>query len=440
MSIYTPAVPTGVIQNSILNVPFLFRDHDYATGTPPAANSNYDFTQNRFDIDNAAGNFPGQSDFVSWATDSVFALEEWSIAAWVMPLVEDLTSDSPVAGVLSDGTFPFNLNFGLITADMVPGVFIAAGGQVFFAFAFEAIEPGTWHHYAGTFDGSTLRFYHNGLLRQETPVTGSIAYNSPYFVIGNDGAIPFPSNAAISDVSLFDFPLSLSQVVELMNTTWLQKGSRRGSVLQKSGKSYSIRRRTKPMSTRTAKTSRSRSAFTSTRSNSRLLTPAQIAAYEADAPAFPRVNSLGREYVLRPRELFTAQGVPLAIANQPLNFTSQPPVEGPDIGSIGFSPDASGESFLFSFGIQLVPEDFIFFYAMSAASAVSRSSISEYQLVTLLQRNPGETCNQNVFTQWVARFGSTENVTGMSVAMEWRALHIPSGQIPSRTSVITDFF
>lgn len=440
MSIYTPAVPTGVIQNSILNVPLLFRDHNYTTGPPQPASSDFDFMRNRFEIDNAAGNFPGQSNFISWESDSVFALDEWSIAAWVMPLMEDLTSDSPIAGVLSSGDYPFNLNFGLLTADMVPGVFIAAGGQVLFAFTFEPVEAGTWHHYAGTYDGATLSFYHNGQLRQQTAVSGSIAYNDPRFVIGNQGSIPFDSNANISDVTLFNFPLSISQVVELMNTTWLQKGSRRGNVLQKSGKSFAIRRRVKPMTTRTEKTSRSRSAFTSTRSNSRLLTPSQIAAYEADAPAFPRVNSLGKEYVLRPRELFTSQGVPLAIANQPLNFTSQPPVEGPDIGSIGFSPNASGESFLFSFGIQLVPADFIFFYAMSAASAVSRSSISEYQLITLLQRNPGQTCNQNVYDAWVARFGSAENVSGMSVAMEWRALHIPSGQIPSRTSVITDFF
>ena len=66
-----------------------------------------------------------------------------------------------------------------------PGFWAQVNNQTFSATS-SALSLNTWTHLAGTFDGTTMRFYKNGILAMSQPASGSLTVTSNAIYIGGN--------------------------------------------------------------------------------------------------------------------------------------------------------------------------------------------------------------------------------------------------------------
>lgn len=213
------------------------------------------------------------------------------------------------------------------------------------------------------------------------------------------------------------------------------KGSRGGSVFQRSGSTFSIRMRRKPRFQRTVRTSRSRVAFNHVQSNIHNLTPSEITAFENNAPDFELTDSLGNNYVLSPTALFSSQNINLAQSQEDLNFTSQAPVTPPNLVSTTVTADATAMDFGFTLGIGNVPADWIFIYYLTRSYGHLPSPSDLLNQFEFIRRSPGQSASVNMYSEWVERFGSDLAIAGRGLGLKLANLHIPSGQLIQRVNI-----
>lgn len=77
----------------------------------------------------------------------------------------------------------------------------------------------TFNYAVGTYDGSTLKLYHNGLLVDSTSVSISITYSASYpLYIGSYGGTLFPMQGYINSVQLYNRALSANEVKQNFDT------------------------------------------------------------------------------------------------------------------------------------------------------------------------------------------------------------------------------
>jgi hypothetical protein len=79
-----------------------------------------------------------------------------------------------------------------------------------------SLQPNTWYHVAGTYDGSAIRLYIDGILEASTPATGALATSSNHLNIGHDPSSPVDSrrfwNGIIDEVKIYNRALSAAEV------------------------------------------------------------------------------------------------------------------------------------------------------------------------------------------------------------------------------------
>ena len=108
---------------------------------------------------------------------------------------------------------------------------VIVGSQLFFGIsvdstptgsAINAVDPNSfgvnaWHHVAGTYDGTALRLYVDGLEVANQAVSGAIAYDAEPLVFGRyDGAYGEYFDGLIDEVELFDRALSTSEIQSIV--------------------------------------------------------------------------------------------------------------------------------------------------------------------------------------------------------------------------------
>jgi hypothetical protein len=75
-----------------------------------------------------------------------------------------------------------------------------------------ALPLNTWSHLAGTYDGSTMNFYVNGLLVGSRPQTGPITTSSVALTIGGNTAYGENWSGLIDEVRIYNRALSQSEI------------------------------------------------------------------------------------------------------------------------------------------------------------------------------------------------------------------------------------
>ncbi|MFN8074516.1 MAG: LamG domain-containing protein [Kineosporiaceae bacterium] len=75
-----------------------------------------------------------------------------------------------------------------------------------------ALSAGTWAHIVCTYDGSTLRFYFNGELRESAASTGSMSTGTPLYVGSLQGGGQDFANGTFDEISITNVALSARQV------------------------------------------------------------------------------------------------------------------------------------------------------------------------------------------------------------------------------------
>jgi hypothetical protein len=83
-----------------------------------------------------------------------------------------------------------------------------------------AILPGSWYHVVGTYDGSTMKMYVNGVLMGSTTISGTINNpSSPYVWIGKNIVSNVFFNGMIDSTKIYSRALSSSEVLSNYNST-----------------------------------------------------------------------------------------------------------------------------------------------------------------------------------------------------------------------------
>ncbi len=133
-----------------------------------------------------------------------------SIAAWVNPAISTTSTQLAIAGKSSEAILALSYGQSRFTVWAGAGGYSQAmGGTV--------LPANMWYHIVGTFDGSQIKIYENGVLKNTTSYSASIAdtTNAPY--IGTAGGYQFFSGP-IDDVRIYNRALSAYEVGQLYNS------------------------------------------------------------------------------------------------------------------------------------------------------------------------------------------------------------------------------
>ncbi|HEU0274611.1 MAG TPA: LamG domain-containing protein [Candidatus Udaeobacter sp.] len=81
-----------------------------------------------------------------------------------------------------------------------------------------SLAANTWTHLAGTYDGTTLRFYVNGVQVSSRAQTGAISISTNALQIGGDSIYGQYFSGIIDDVRVYSRALSATEIQHDMNT------------------------------------------------------------------------------------------------------------------------------------------------------------------------------------------------------------------------------
>ena len=159
--------------------------------------------------------FDGMTGSVSAGQSPLSSQAPWSLGAWLYPTVLPQTGAVAVMDGAESGGFGFGIaggaqgGAGSQLVAYFPGV-----GWVDSGYTFPASRH--WYHVVATWDGSTVRFYVNGV---QTPSTGALSPSTAasHFSIGSSfdlstGAATHFFSGAIDDVAVYASALSPAQI------------------------------------------------------------------------------------------------------------------------------------------------------------------------------------------------------------------------------------
>lgn len=148
------------------------------------------------------------------ASSLITGSPQMSIACWVYPR-NPAPSFPDFDGIIG---FRDNLfaDFYLLqySANSVEARFTNSAG-VQFNIVSSGLQLNTWQHYAMTYDGSYLRVYHNGLITDSVPASGTINTGTESFLIGNliYQTTNYYLDGKVDEVGLWNRSLSSEEVM-----------------------------------------------------------------------------------------------------------------------------------------------------------------------------------------------------------------------------------
>jgi hypothetical protein len=142
--------------------------------------------------------------------------DEITVSAWFY--CENFTPASLVSAVNDGG---YRLGFG-DGNDLWWTLNLERAGDVGVAVQHENIAPRQWHQITGTYDGTTMKIYLDGVLRNQVNATGRIHYSSANYVIlgAEAGAYdkpapcPPPFIGALDEIRIYPVALNYNQVMD----------------------------------------------------------------------------------------------------------------------------------------------------------------------------------------------------------------------------------
>jgi len=168
------------------------------------------------------GQFNGTSDYVNCGTNAnLRPTSAMSLIAW---LKLDTTSGiRTIASTYEAGGYGLSFNEAAYPGKLLFSAYI--GGAYRYAVTNDTFSDTTnWHFLAGTYDGSRIRLYLDGILQNTgTDITGSIQYPiMPLLVAANPGAGGASASyfdGFVDDVRIYNRALSADEILALYNAT-----------------------------------------------------------------------------------------------------------------------------------------------------------------------------------------------------------------------------
>jgi hypothetical protein len=169
------------------------------------------FTTDRREQANKAMNFNGIDDYVAVNNDGWLPTTALSWGVWIK--TPDFTNTQRIfLGEYATGTKGFNVYIRNSSHEVE---FILGNGTTIQSLAADtATVADTWEHWVGTYNGTTMKMYCNGVEQATTAnLSGPIVYfGSGGFVI-SQASLPF--NGSIDDVRIYNRALSPAEVTQL---------------------------------------------------------------------------------------------------------------------------------------------------------------------------------------------------------------------------------
>jgi hypothetical protein len=172
----------------------------------------------RFGQSSGALYFDGSNDYVEVSDNAVLHIQQLTLSAWVSP-------DTPLTGqktVIDKDEFlngwqiclqsiQPNQDYSWFGVARFPTWYVATNKIDFSA--------GKWYHVLGTYDGSAVRFFVNGILMSSSPCQGAIQYGTTAMEIGRNSYEPgntsYYFKGKIDDVRIYNRALSSSEILQL---------------------------------------------------------------------------------------------------------------------------------------------------------------------------------------------------------------------------------
>jgi len=140
-------------------------------------------------------------------------LVNWTLAFWVNSPAAPASGD-PVGPINCQTNYQINWNH---STDIYVGTIMSNIGGAWYAVKFLPIEANTWYHIVGTYDGSTLKAYRDGVLIESEAVSGTPgqAVAGRELLLGGASAGRYFAGT-LDDVRIYSRALTEEEIQELM--------------------------------------------------------------------------------------------------------------------------------------------------------------------------------------------------------------------------------
>ena len=157
-----------------------------------------------------ARSFNGSSDYVNVPNNAAFDVTRITVESWVISIDGNINRFSVGR---DDGTNrDWMLGHDASAANSYRFA-IFVGNTQYNAVSATGFSTGVWHHLAGTYDGSNVRLYIDGIERAITPIVGNLDTDPAVIRIGNRAhATPGYWNGYVDDVKIYNYARSQPQI------------------------------------------------------------------------------------------------------------------------------------------------------------------------------------------------------------------------------------
>jgi len=144
-----------------------------------------------------------------------------TVACWVK--IESATAEKKVIAKWSDSAGAFSYLLSVAGAGDDKAQFVVNTGSNGVAIGTTALAIGTWHHIAGTYDGTTVRVYVDGVEEGTALLTGNIGSNTaPVRIgVGSGATSEQPMDGAVDDPRIYDRVLNPDEILTIFNSRGL---------------------------------------------------------------------------------------------------------------------------------------------------------------------------------------------------------------------------
>lgn len=158
--------------------------------------------------------FNGTSSYIDLSNPSSLKPSVVSVCAWVR------TTDLNRQSMIVDGNYQGSgqgyllqinaSNQALFACRLNSGTFSSASGTT-------SIAANTWYHLVGTYDGTTIRVYVNGVLEGSTAYSGGIGYSSQNIAIGVYQSLisGYSLNGYVGPVQIYNRAITAAEVAQV---------------------------------------------------------------------------------------------------------------------------------------------------------------------------------------------------------------------------------
>jgi hypothetical protein len=166
--------------------------------------------------------FDGTNDYITLPSNTSLAPSQVTIEAWVLH-----TNSSQVTSFVGGYGDTGNQGYWLGTNNSYWTFSIGAGGSNYYQLAGPTYSSNTIVHLVGTFDGSIMRFYTNGVLSSTYGLSGNIQYSGVTPYIGQTTGLSTNRywTGKIFNYKIYNRPLSAAEVAQNYDALRVRYGS-----------------------------------------------------------------------------------------------------------------------------------------------------------------------------------------------------------------------